>query len=138
MVFSWFILFIVLIVIELATVNLVTVWFAIGALAALIVSIFNDSIAVQAIVFVVTSIASLLITKPLVSKLKGQTPIPTNSDMVIGKKGVVTEEILPDKYGEVKVFGNRWTAKSSEELSVGDKIKVINIEGAKVIVRRDD
>ena len=138
MLFAWFILFIILIVIELATVNLVTIWFAVGSLVALAVSLFSDSIVLQAIAFVITSILVLLITRPLVGKLKGQTPIPTNSDMVIGKKGVVTEHILPDKYGEVKVFGNRWTAKCDEELLVGEKVKVLAIDGVKVIVRRDD
>ena len=66
MVIGWFIAFVILLLIELVTVNLVTIWFAIGAIAAIITTIFTDSILIQSIVFVVVSVIALLITKPLI------------------------------------------------------------------------
>ena len=62
----------------------------------------------------------------------------TNSDRVIGKSGEVIKEISNNEYGEVKVFGNVWTATSKQNLSVGDKVKVISIEGVKLIVEKEE
>ncbi len=137
MVFWWFIAFIVFLFIELITVNLVTVWFAIGAIAASITTIFTDNVIIQMIVFIVVSIVSLLITKPLVKKFKKFDVTPTNSDRVIGKIGDVTKKIGTNKYGEVKIFGTTWTASASEEIEVGEKVKVLSIEGVKLIVKKE-
>ena len=85
MAFWWFIAFLVFLFVELITVNLVTIWFAIGAIAAAATTMLTDSVVIQAIVFVVVSVISLLITKPLVKKFKKFDFTPTNSDRVIGK-----------------------------------------------------
>lgn len=138
MVFWWFIAFLVFVFIELITVTLVTIWFAIGAIAAVITTFFTDSVVIQSIVFVVVSVLSLIITKPLVKKFKKFDITPTNSDRVIGKVGDVTKKISPNKYGEVKVFESIWTAKSDEEIKVGEKVKVLSIEGVKLIVKKED
>lgn len=138
MVFCWFVAFLVFIFLELITVNLVTIWFAIGAIAAAITTIFTDSIIIQSIVFVVVSVISLLITKPLVKKFKKFDITPTNSDRVIGKIGDVVKKISPNKYGEVKVFDSIWTAKSDKEIKVGEKVKILSIEGVKLIVEKED
>ena len=134
----WFISFIILLFIELVTVNLVTIWFALGALAAMIVSLFVDSYIIQIVVFIIVSIVSLAGTKAVVKKFKSFRTTPTNSDMVIGKTGVVTKKIENNKYGEVKIFGNVWTAKSKEVLDVDTKIEVLAIEGVKLIVEKEE
>lgn len=140
MVFWWFIAFVVFLFIELITVTLVTIWFAMGAIAAVITTFFTDSVVVQSIVFVVVSIISLLITKPLVKKFKKFEITPTNSDRVIGKIGEVTKSISTNKYGEVKVFDSTWTAKSKDNTSIakGEKVKILSIEGVKLIVEKED
>lgn len=140
MAFWWFILFVVFLFIELVTVTLVTIWFAIGAVAAAITTIFTDSIIIQSIVFIVVSIISLLITKPLVKKFKKFDITPTNSDRVIGKVGEVTKTIGTNKYGEVKVFDSIWTAKSKNDKTIkeGEKVKILSIEGVKLIVEKED
>ena len=138
MVFWWFIAFLVFVFIELITVTLVTIWFAIGAIAAVITSFFTDSVVIQSIVFVVVSVLSLIITKPLVKKFKKFEITPTNSDRVIGKIADVTKKISPNKYGEVKVFDNVCTAKSDEEIKVGEKVRILSIEGVKLIVKKED
>ena len=134
MVIGWFIAFVILLVIELVTVNLVTIWFAIGAVAAIITTIFTDSILIQSIVFVVVSVIALLITKPLINKFKKFEVEPTNSDRVIGKVGEVTQKIGKNKYGEVKVYGNTWTASSKEVIEEGERVKVLSIDGVKLVV----
>lgn len=134
----WFVVFLIALVLEIATINLVSLWFAIGALAAMLTAYFTDSIVMQIIVFIVVSIVSLLITKPLVRKFKGFSITPTNFDRVIGKTGEVIKEINDNNYGEVKIFGNTWTATSKQELKVGDRVKVLNIDGVKLIVEKEE
>ena len=134
----WFISFIILLFIELITVNLVTIWFALGALFSMIVSFFVDSYIIQIVVFIVVSIISLICTKSVVEKFKAFKTTPTNSDMVIGKSGIVTKKIENNKYGEVKVYGNTWTAASDVEIDVDTKVKVLSIEGVKLIVKKED
>ncbi len=138
MIIGWFIAFIILLIIELATINLVTIWFAIGSVAAIITSMFTDSIVIQLIVFVAVSTLSLLITKPLMKKIKGFEKEATNLDRVIGKIGEVTKKIGSNEYGEVKIFGNIWTAYSKEEIDVGQKVKVLSIDGVKLIVEKEE
>lgn len=134
----WFISFVLLLVIELVTVNLVTIWFVIGALAAMILSFFIDSFVIQIVVFIVVSVIALLVTRPIVKKFKGFSVVPTNSDMVIGKTGVVTKKIEANKYGEVKVFGNSWMATSSDEIDVDKKVRILSIDGVKLIVEKEE
>lgn len=134
----WFIAFLVFLVIELVTVNLVTIWFAIGAILAMLCSLITDSVIVQGIVFLISSILVLVLTRPLMKKFKGFDRIPTNSDRVIGKIGEVTAKIEKNKYGEVKVFGNVWTATSNQVLNVGEHVKVKAIDGVKLIVEKEE
>lgn len=134
---AWFIAFLILLGVEIITIGLVSIWFAIGALAALIISFFVDSIIVQLLVFISISIIALIITKPFIKKFKVQKIIPTNSDMVIGKTGDVTKKIEDNHYGEVKVYGNTWTAYSDEEIDVGSRVKVLKIDGVKLFVQKE-
>ena len=134
----WFVAFVVFLVIELVTVNLVTIWFAIGAVLAMLSSLLTDSIFIQACVFLFSSVVVLLLTRPLMKKFKGFDRVPTNSDRVIGKVGEVTVKIEKNKYGEVKIFGNRWTATSNQVLEVGEHVKVKAIDGVKLIVEKEE
>ena len=134
----WFLAFLFLLIIELATVNLVTIWFAIGSIAAIIATFFTDSLMIQSIVFIVVSAIVLAITKPLIKAFKGFETVPTNLDRVIGKSGEVTKKIEKNKYGEVKVFGNVWTATSKKPIDVGEKVKVLEIDGVKLIVEKEE
>ena len=134
----WGLLFLVLIFIEFVTINLVTLWFACGALISLFVSIYVDSVIVQTLVFIIVSLLSLVLTKPIVNKLKIKKVIPTNSDRYIGQSGEVIKKITPKEKGEVKVMGTVWTAISNEALEVGEDILVEKIDGVKLIVKKED
>lgn len=134
MVGTWFIIFLVLLVIELATVNLVSIWFAVGALSSMIAACFIEDITIQIIIFIIVSVIALLITKPFVSKLRIRKIQPTNLDRVIGSEGVVMKDISKNSYGEVKVKGSIWTAMSDTEIEKGKEVKVLKIEGVKLLV----
>lgn len=132
----WLVIFIVLVIIELITINLVTIWFAIAAVFALLVDIITRNTMLEIIVFIVSSFLLLLLTKPLIKKIKVKKVEATNLDMVINKVGIVTEDILDDKIGEVKVLGKRWSAYSSTEIKKDEKVKILSIDGVKLKVEK--
>ena len=132
---TWLIIFIFLIFVEMATVNLVSIWFAIGAIASCILSIYVDNLIIQLGCFVITSTICLILTKSIISKIKNHKITPTNLDRVIGDIGIVTEDIDEFKNGEVKVDGKTWTATSKETLKVGTKVKIVSINGVKLNVK---
>ncbi len=132
---TWLIIFIFLIFVEIATVNLVSIWFAIGAIASCILSIYVDNLIIQLGCFVITSTICLILTKSIISKIKNHKIPPTNLDRVIGDIGIVTEDIDEFNNGEVKVDGKTWTATSKETLKVGTKVKIVSINGVKLNVK---
>ena len=136
MCFLWLIIFIVLIITELLTINLVTIWFAFGALLALVVEVSFSNIVFDTITFVITSFLLIILTKPIIGRLKVKKVEATNLDMVINKIGIVTEDIKQDKIGEVKVLGKRWSAYSNTELKKDEKVKIVSIDGVKLKVEK--
>ena len=138
MTFFWGLMFIVFIIIELMTVNLVTIWFAFGSLITFFVSLFFDFFIWQIVVFIIASLICLILTKPIVKKLKIIKFEPTNSDRFIGKSGEVVKAITPKEKGEVKVLGTVWTAISDEKLDVGTDVVVQKIEGVKLVVKKEE
>ncbi len=137
MAFCWLMIFIILLLIEICTVNLVSIWFAIGALVSFFVAMITDNVLIQLVSFIVVSFVSLLITKPIVKKMKSNK-VATNLDRVIGMDAVVTEDILKHEVGEVKVDGKKWSAISKEEFKKGDIVSVKKIEGVKLIVTKKE
>ena len=133
--FTWMIIFLALIFLELFTVNLVSIWFAVGALASFILSYWVSDMTWQIIIFVSVSILSLLLTRKFVVKVRGKEIEKTNLDRVIGQIGIVTEEITKLEPGEVKVDGKRWSAISSKKISVGSKVEILSIDGVKLNVK---
>ena len=123
---SWIIIFLVLIVIEAVTVDLVSIWFAIGALVCSFVALLTEDLFLQLMVFVLVSAITLFCTKGFVNKIKSRKVVPTNLDRIIGLIGVVTE---------ITVDGKRWSAISAEEISVGSKVEILSIDGVKLQVK---
>lgn len=138
--YSWLILFVILIIIEICTINLTTIWFAFGSLLAYVTSLFTDNIMIQTSVFLVISIIALLLTRPIVKKYLLNKPSRTNADMLIGKTGIVTKEISKNSIGEVKIDGKYWSAKANKKIKEGSKVEILSIEGVKLIVleKEDD
>lgn len=127
-------------VVELLTEGLVSVWFVVGALAALAVSVAGGSVAVQMLTFAIVSAAALILTRPLVRRFMTRPPVPTNSDRVIGALAEVTETIDNRRAsGAVYVDGKTWTARSAGGgvIPAGERVRVRRIEGVKLLVETD-
>ena len=135
MFYIWLFIIIVLAFIEVMTVNLVSIWFIISGLFALITSFIFDNFLIQFAVFVVLGVLLMITTRDVLEK-KLVRKEKTNLDRIIGMKGVVTEEIDMFQIGEVKVDGKAWSAVSTTKIEVGEIVKILKIEGVKLIVER--
>ena len=136
----WLVLAVAMAVLEGMTVQMVSIWFCIGSVAACITSLFTDSILIQGAVFVVVSAIALLATRPLVKKLKRRGMEPTNADRYIGKTAVVIEAIDNENAaGLVKVDNQKWTARSADGtlIEAGTTVTVTAIEGVKLMVQKN-
>jgi membrane protein implicated in regulation of membrane protease activity len=136
----WLIAMVVLLAVEALVPGLISIWFALGALAALISALFHAPFWLQVVWFVAVSALALLLTRPLVRKYVNNRTTPTNADMVIGKDAIVTEQIdnLRAK-GAVLLDGKTWTARMEDEsqnAEAGETVRVLRIEGVKLIVTK--
>ena len=134
MVWIWLGIVIVLVLIELATVNLVTVWYIASGIISMLLSIFIDNFFIQFLVFVILGTILLVTTREYLVKLIDSTKTKTNLDRVIGMEGICTEEIKKNNPGEVKVDGKRWTAISTKKIKVDSTVRVLEIDGVKLKV----
>ncbi len=137
--YFWLILVVAFGVLELCTSQLVSIWFVVGALAAAICAntFLQDQIVWQVVVFIGVSALALLLTRPLVKKLKKFDKVKTNADRYIGKIGIVTASIdIVKGTGSVEVEGSKWTARSSQGVNIesGTHVIVDSIEGVKLMV----
>ena len=139
MIYIWLGLTVVFALLEAASAQLTTVWFALGSVVAFILALCGvKSVTVQVIVFVVVSVAALVLTRPLVKKILHKRVEATNADRNVGETGVTVTEINNiDGKGEVKVNGTVWTARSLDDSVIpqGVKVTVVRIEGVKLIVK---
>lgn len=137
-VISWLIVFIVLIGAELATLQLVSIWFAVGALGALIASLAGAGIEIQLVVFIALSLLLLILVKPTTSRLMRKNVTKTNVDSLVGQTGKVTSLINNlNGYGTVSVRGQEWTAASLDDqviIEEGTTVIIRKISGVKLIV----
>ena len=132
----WLIVAVVFGIAELMTTSLTLVWFSIGALVAMVLSTFIESIVVQISIFAIISITLLVVsTKYFVDKDK-DFKYDTNLQGIVQKKGIVKKEINPYDLGIVTLGGEDWTAISAENIRIekGTVVKVIKIEGVKLVV----
>lgn len=136
MTITWLIIVLLLVFIEASTVNLTTIWYIISGIAALISSIFTNSILIQFSIFVLFGTLLLITTRKTLLKMLKNKNEQTNLDRVINMNGIVTEKIEKNKNGEVKVDGKKWTAYSEEELDVDTIVKVLEINGVKLKVEK--
>lgn len=138
MTYVWLVAIIILGFIEAITEGIVSIWFVISGLLALIVSLFTDVFLIQFAIFVIVGIILMITTRASVSKYLKVNPVRTNLDRVIGMKGIVTEDIKKDNYGEVRVDGKRWTAYSKDDkvIKKDEFVEILNIDGNKLAVKK--
>lgn len=137
----WLILLVVLIIIEIITLGLSTIWFAGGALVAFIAALCHAPVPLQVILFLVVSILLLVFTRPLAVRFLNQNRVRTNVESLIGKNAVVSETIDNLKSaGRVTVNGLSWMARSRDDGKIIEKdavVRIIRVEGVKLIVEEE-
>ena len=135
--YFWLAVIVVAAVVEGATAQLVSIWFVAGGVGALIADLCGADFWFQAVIFVVITALTLLVTRPLVRKLLDFKKVDTNADRYIGKVGIVITEINNTLgVGQVNVLGSIWTARSADGsiVEVGQQVLIKSIEGVKLIV----
>lgn len=136
----WLILLGVLLVIEIITLGLTTIWFAGGALAAFLVSIIGGPLWLQILLFIVVSVLLLIFTRPLAVKYMNKHVEKTNVDSLPGQKAVVIKTIDNLQCtGQAVVNGLEWSAKSKDGTIIdeGKVVRIAAVEGVKLIVEEE-
>lgn len=133
----WISLIIFFVLTELLANNLVGIWFALGAICALILSALGLNIWIQGGSFIIISVILLLSTRNMVLRIKKPLNYKTNTDAIIGKDAKVLVSIEPFKPGIVKIGGLEWSAVSESDTiyEVGEIVKVVDVKGVKVILK---
>lgn len=135
----WLGIFVILLIIEILTMGLTTIWFAGGALAAFGAGIIGFGLVVQVVVFIIVSVLLLVLTRPLAVKYFNQERQKTNAESLIGQQALVIEDIdTLQSVGRVEVNGQEWSAKTDEANGKIEKNRVVvidGIQGVKLIVR---
>ncbi len=135
----WCVILIALLLAELSTANLTTIWFAGGTLFAWFASLLKAPLWLQILVFFIVSIVTLILTRPLVKKMMARKVVPTNADRAVGKEAWVTATVDNTRgEGIVNLEGSDWSAisESGEVLAEGTRVVVREIRGVKLVVSK--
>ena len=139
-VWGWLAVMICALVFEAVIPGLISIWFAFGAVAALVAAALGASFNVQIGLFLTVSALSLVLTRPLAMKYVNKKVQPTNADRVIGKEAIVTEEINTiEGTGRVKAFGQDWAAcpePLTDTFVEGELVRILRIDGVKLVVSK--
>ena len=135
--FLWLALMVVFLIAEAAAVTITSLWFAAGALVALLAGLLGAAFWLQVVLFIAVSAAMLFALRPIIRKHFTPKLTPTNVDAIIGSEGYIT--VAVDNFnavGQVKLGGMEWTARSTtgEKIDAGTLVKVDRIEGVKAFV----
>lgn len=136
----WLILMVICIVFEIATVGLVSIWFAGGSLIACFLAMANIHVVIQVVVFLIISLLLLIVTKPLAKEWINKDRVRTNYEGIVGKVVRVTERVDNiNETGTALINGQEWTARSKNDniiLEQGEVAQVVNISGVKLILKK--
>ncbi len=134
----WLVLAIALFIIEGATVGMVCMWFGIGAVVSMLVSLATDNIYIQWLVFIVVSLVMLALLRPMAKKAMHSHIERTNAGSMIGKMAVLTQSIGENSPGRLKYGDVSWIAvtDNGDTIEKGEKVNIVSIEGNKLVVSR--
>lgn len=137
----WLVILIVAIAIEVGTLGLTSIWFAGGALTAVIAAAFSLPIWLQILLFLVVSLLLMVFTRPIAVKYFNKDRVRTNVESMVGRQAIVVSEIDNlQGIGQVTVGGQEWSARSEDDkkcMTVGTVVQVVAVSGVKLIVRED-
>jgi membrane protein implicated in regulation of membrane protease activity len=136
MIWVWLVLFVLAVILEFATLDFVGIWFAIAAIPSFILALFGVHPVIQFVVFALITVVLLFLTRPVVVKYFKTNEIKTNVDSIVGTVGIVTKEITPLTIGTVKMPNVEWSAISKDAIEVGAHVRVLDVEGVKLIVEK--
>ena len=131
----WLAAAVLFIVIEIFAPGFIFACFVVGAIAAGITSTFTDSLVIQGAVFAVVSIGLIPLTRPLANKITKKSPVTSNVDGFVGKIGQVKNEVS-ETAGQITIDDQIWQARAEDIIPVGDKVRIIRIEGTKFFVEK--
>ncbi len=141
MMIVWLVILIVAIAIEVGTLGLTSIWFAGGALAAVIFAALSLPIWLQIMVFLIVTLLLMVFTRPIAVKYFNKDRVRTNVESMVGRQAIVVSEIDNlQGIGQVTVGGQEWSARSEDEnrhMAVGTVVEVVAVSGVKLIVRED-
>jgi len=141
MMIVWLVILIVAIGIEVGTLGLTSIWFAGGALIAVVAAAFSLPIWLQILLFLVVSLLLMVFTRPIAVKYFNKDRVRTNVESMIGRQAIVISEIDNlQGIGQVTVGGQEWSARSEDDkqrMNVGTVVEVVAVSGVKLIVRED-
>ncbi len=132
----WLGIFVGALVLEFATADMVSIWFSLGAIPSYILALLGVGPVIQILLFFVITAVLLFYTRPVVLKYFKTNEIKTNVDSIIGQTAVCTEKITEDSVGAVKLKTQVWSAISHETIEVNDHVRILDVEGVKVIVQK--
>lgn len=136
MIIIWLLIAILLLIVELMTINITYIWYSIAAFITMFISIYVDNYWILLICFfLIGIILTLFLRNRVILHFKIKT-LNGDSDKIIGKEAIVTKEIKKNSYGEVKVLKKKWAAFSKDHLKVNETSIVEKIEGVKLKVRK--
>ncbi|MBR4732451.1 MAG: NfeD family protein [Lachnospiraceae bacterium] len=136
---AWIVVLVVAVVVEIISLGLSSIWFAGGALVALIVAALNGPLWLQIVLFLVVSFLLLIFTRPIAVKYFNKDRIRTNAESIVGKQGIVITELNNLRgLGQVSVGGQEWSARSADDGHViyeGSVVEIVAISGVKLICK---
>jgi len=135
----WAVLFILTLVIEIVTVELVSIWFSVGSLIAFILALCGVGITVQIIVFLAVSIVLLASLRWVCMKFLKNSKEKTNLDSLVGQVFKLSKAIAEEDPGEIKVNGVVWRVveKNNDLAEVGEKVRILEVQGNKFLVEKE-
>ncbi len=137
MFYIWLAIIILLAIAEAMTINLVTIWYVVSGIVALILSFFIDNFTIQFAVFTLLGTFLLITTRQFLQTFLNTKNVKTNLDRIIGMNGIVVEEINRNNNGAVKVDGKVWTAYADKKIKVDSTVKVLEINSSKIKVEEE-
>lgn len=135
MFYIWLSIVVSLAIIELSTVNLVSVWFVISGSITMVISLLTDNITIQIAIFVLLGLLLMLLTRKIVKKIVPKKE-KTNIDRIVDMEGIVTSKITKTHPGEVKVDGKIWIATADNTIEKDSIVRILEINSTKLKVSR--
>lgn len=136
MVWFWLALFVVALIIEIVSADMISIWFALASIPSFIIALLEGHIVVQIVSFIFFTAILLILTRPVVKKYLKTNEIKTNVDAMVGMTVTVIKDIRPDEIGRVVVRAIDWAAMSKETILVGEHARVLDVDGNKLIVEK--